>query len=95
MVASRVGGVPELLTQETGELVPDGDPDALAAGIQRALQRQWAPERLRSSVPFLSWDRFGQTLAGVLSAAVEEQAARKTTVRMPVALPDADAANRI
>ena len=37
VVASRVGGVPEQLTEETGVLVEPGDPDALAAAIEELL----------------------------------------------------------
>jgi glycosyltransferase involved in cell wall biosynthesis len=36
-VASRVGGIPEVLTEGSGLLVPPGDPEALAAGIERVL----------------------------------------------------------
>ena len=41
-VATAVGAVPEVVTPETGVLVPPGDPDALAAGIQSLLDD---PER--------------------------------------------------
>lgn len=40
-VATRVGGVPEVLDEDAGELVPSGDPPALAAAIRAALQRGW------------------------------------------------------
>jgi len=38
-VATRVGGVPEVLDAEAGVLVGPGDPGALAAGIEQALDR--------------------------------------------------------
>lgn len=37
VVASQVGGLPELIEPALGELVPAGDPGALAAAIQRQL----------------------------------------------------------
>lgn len=37
VVASRVGGIPEQLTAETGVLVAPGDPDALAAALEALL----------------------------------------------------------
>ena len=37
VVASRVGGIPEQVTEETGVLVEPGDPAALAAGIESLL----------------------------------------------------------
>ena len=45
-VATRVGGVPEVLTGEAGELVAPRDPNALAAGIERALDREFDGEAL-------------------------------------------------
>src|SRR5438105_3331327 len=59
VVASRVGGVPEIVNDDTGILVAAGDSVALAVGILRALDREWSPESLRSSVEFLSWDHYG------------------------------------
>lgn len=37
VVASRVGGIPEQVTEETGVLVEPGDPAALAAAIESLL----------------------------------------------------------
>jgi glycosyltransferase involved in cell wall biosynthesis len=37
VIASRVGGIPEQLTEETGVLVEPGDPDALAGAIDALL----------------------------------------------------------
>lgn len=76
VVASRVGGVPELVSDATGVLIPPGDPDALSRGLDRALTRSWEPEGLRASVDCLSWSKFGRTLHYILEAAVEEQRRR-------------------
>jgi glycosyltransferase involved in cell wall biosynthesis len=72
VVASRVGGVPELLNDETGVLVPAGDPEALAQSLQAALARCWEPESLRASVSCLSWNQFGGRLGDTLQAAIIE-----------------------
>lgn len=40
-VASRVGGVPELIDSEAGVLVPPADPGALAQAIEAALERDF------------------------------------------------------
>lgn len=37
IVATRVGGIPEIFGPRAGELVPPGDPDALAAALQALL----------------------------------------------------------
>jgi teichuronic acid biosynthesis glycosyltransferase TuaC len=41
VVATRVGGIPEILPPEAGVLVAPRDPDALAAGLTAALEREW------------------------------------------------------
>lgn len=70
VVASRVGGVPEILDDRSGILVPSEDPSALASGLASALDRPWDPEALRGSVEFLSWDAVGQRYAKMLGELV-------------------------
>jgi len=72
VVASRVGGLPELVTDESGVLVPSENPSALADGLRAALERAWQPEALRATVPCLSWDEFGRTLHETLETAIQE-----------------------
>jgi len=43
VVATRVGGLPEMLEDATGLLVEPNDPTALARGIRTALDRTWDP----------------------------------------------------
>ncbi len=52
VVATRCGGPEDIVTDETGRLVPTNDPDALAEAL-RAVQDQWAsydPDRIRAYV---------------------------------------------
>ncbi len=73
VVASRVGGVPELLREgENGYLVPAGDPDALAGALKAALERAWDPEALRATVESLSWDLIGDRYADLLAEVASE-----------------------
>ena len=76
VVAARVGGVPELISAETGVLVAPEDPTALAIGLHAALARSWQPEALRASVPCLSWDQFGRTLYEAVRSAHREHPSR-------------------
>jgi glycosyltransferase involved in cell wall biosynthesis len=73
VVASRVGGIPELLTDgENGYLVPAEDPAALAGALAKALGRTWDPEALRATVTFLSWDAVALTYQKLLGEVLEE-----------------------
>lgn len=60
VVATNVGGIPELITKDNGLLVPPGDAPALARALNEALDRAWDPAALRASVEFLSWDAVGE-----------------------------------
>jgi glycosyltransferase involved in cell wall biosynthesis len=61
VVASRVGGVPELLRKDNGLLVPPDRPAELGAALESALSRAWDPDALRATVPSLSWDAVART----------------------------------
>ncbi len=68
-VATRVGGVPEVLVPAAGELVPARDPRALADAIGRALDRHFDAAALRS----LAVERYGyQAFAERWSEAYDE-----------------------
>ena len=56
IVATRVGGLPEVIGRREGLLVPAGDPEALAAGLARMLGTiaEYEPEHLRA----LALERF-------------------------------------
>jgi len=46
VVASAVGGVPELVNETNGALVQPGDPSGLAAALVAAMNRSWDPEAI-------------------------------------------------
>jgi glycosyltransferase involved in cell wall biosynthesis len=56
-VASRVGGLPELVKEGTnGLLVPPGAPSLLADALADALAREWDQGKIAESVAHLTWD---------------------------------------
>ncbi len=71
VVASAVGGVPELITGDNGVTAPPNDVEALAEALRRGLDRPWDAASLRRSVHCLSWDQFGHTLNDVLAGAID------------------------
>lgn len=56
VVASRVGGIPELVRDGiNGRLVPAGDAPSLAHALADTLARDWPRESVRESVAHLTW----------------------------------------
>ena len=55
VVASRVGGIPDLVDERCGRLVPPADPEGLAEAISAALRREWNESEISRSFS-RSWD---------------------------------------
>jgi glycosyltransferase involved in cell wall biosynthesis len=70
VVASRVGGIPELIREgESGFLVAPGRPDELAAALNRALAARWNPAAIRRTVEDRGWDESARRVALLLQEA--------------------------
>jgi glycosyltransferase involved in cell wall biosynthesis len=65
-VASRVGGIPEVVTAQAGLLVPPKDADALTAALRLALDRSWDREALARGAARFSWDANVQAMSELL-----------------------------
>ena len=59
VVASEVGGIPELVGTHTGVLVKPMDPEALCSGLSAALDRTW-DERAIAESSYRCWDDAAQ-----------------------------------
>jgi glycosyltransferase involved in cell wall biosynthesis len=66
-IGARAGGVPEVITPETGLLVEYGDVQAIASAIVSALRREWNLEALLERARSFSYLRFKERLASLLS----------------------------
>jgi glycosyltransferase involved in cell wall biosynthesis len=75
VVATRVGGVPEMVDAGTGILVKPQSPEALADGIRRALER--LAEFDREAIAAGAHDRYGrERIAGELAVVYDEAVGR-------------------
>jgi glycosyltransferase involved in cell wall biosynthesis len=74
VVASDVGAVSEILSSETGLLVPPANAQRLAEALRHAFRTPWNRERIRNSVEGSRWedcaarylDWYREILGGVL-----------------------------
>ena len=69
VVATAVGGIPEVMDGTCGVLVPSRDPVAVASGLAEVLRHSWDPAALAERVANLSWDANGRDLARILAQA--------------------------
>jgi len=77
VVASAVGGVPEVVREMSGLLVPPDDPRALAEALRQALKRHWDRAAVRESAPGDDWGRNAEQLMGVLRRVTGQQASQE------------------
>jgi glycosyltransferase involved in cell wall biosynthesis len=70
VVATRVGGTPDVVTSDTlGTLVPPRDPSALAVALEDSLSRNYDPAVVSSTLSAPDWGQSAQSLCASLAAA--------------------------
>ncbi len=57
IVATNVGGIPEIITDDTGLLVPAGDIHALKDKLDEALHRDWDHDAINRHAQQFSWEK--------------------------------------
>ena len=62
VVASRVGGIPEIVGNDNGLLIEPRSSKSLTSGLSAALHTQWNPQLIRQSVADYTWERYGDCL---------------------------------
>lgn len=66
-LGARAGGVPEVITDATGILVPYADVPAIAAGIVAGLRREWDAGAIAERAKQFSYLRFRERLGSLLA----------------------------
>lgn len=72
VVATDVGGIPEVTSTDNAVLVAPGAIDALSLALQQALEQGWDAQRLASSGKINSWSEVATQISTVLQRAVDE-----------------------
>jgi glycosyltransferase involved in cell wall biosynthesis len=64
-LGARAGGIPEVITEDTGVLVDYGDVPGIATAIIAALRREWHTETILDRARHFSYDNFRTRLAAL------------------------------
>ena len=69
VVATRVGGIPEIVNPTNGVMVDAGDIDGLASAILEVLGSDWNPEAIRTFSNQFDWDANAREILGIADSA--------------------------
>jgi glycosyltransferase involved in cell wall biosynthesis len=56
VVATKVGGIPEVVSEDTGVLVDAQDAQSLAEGIKKAVHQEWEHDKILEHAQRFNWD---------------------------------------
>lgn len=71
VVATKVGGIPEIISSEDyGILVTPGNSIELAQGLQKALEKEWNPEKLHQYVSGRDWKANAEEIFRILNLVI-------------------------
>ncbi len=74
VIATRVGGIPEVLSSDRGVLIAAGDLAALASALSAVDHPSPAADHPQTSVSILSWQESSQALSDAISLAITNHA---------------------
>ncbi|HEU5311035.1 MAG TPA: glycosyltransferase, partial [Candidatus Eisenbacteria bacterium] len=81
IVATRVGGIPEIVTADGLGILADGTPDAVAAALRDALAREWDRPALRAHAAGFTWERAADSVGRVFERAIALARGREVAAR--------------
>jgi glycosyltransferase involved in cell wall biosynthesis len=71
-VATAVGGIPEIMTEETGVLASPRQPESFAAALAKAHARTWDSAAIRRHAAHFSWDANAEHMHAILEQAIRD-----------------------
>lgn len=72
IVASNVGGIPEVVINDSnGVLVPANDADQLAEALEYGLTKEWDKTKIAQSVDFARWESIVEKYLAIYAASAE------------------------
>lgn len=69
VVATNVGGIPELVNADMGILVEPGSVESLVNGLKMALTREWDRSSIRKNISHYTWDELAKRNLEMLKSA--------------------------
>ncbi len=88
VVASRVGGVPEVVDAQSGILVPPGDPQELCKAMLQAANRTWDAQAIRQKiVDDFSSTAWAEQVLELIQTVIANQMADKPVDKREIAWP--------
>ncbi|MFH1460567.1 MAG: glycosyltransferase family 4 protein [Candidatus Omnitrophota bacterium] len=72
VVATKVGGIPDMINKETGVLVEPKNPVALAVALTEALNKKWNHEQISAIGQSNSWDNVADKVIEVYKKILEK-----------------------
>ncbi|WP_371375773.1 glycosyltransferase [Thalassotalea aquiviva] len=57
VVATKVGGIPEVVNDKNGILIDTSAPNHIVEGVKLCLQKDWLPAQVRNSISNLTWEQ--------------------------------------
>ena len=70
IVATRVGGIPEIVTSDRLGILAAGTPEAMATAFREALTREWDRGALRAHAERFTWERAAESVGRVFERAL-------------------------
>ena len=67
IVASNVGGIPEIVSADTGLLVPPANPSALAEALKAAVSKNWNRQKIAENVAWADWNQTAKQYAELIA----------------------------